>query len=148
MNLNKAFVLGNLTKDPERRSLPSGDPVTSFSVATNRFYTSNGEKKEEAEFHNIVMFGKLAETAAQYLTKGSMVLIEGRIQTRTWQGQDQQRHYKTEIVAERMQLGPRRGTSTPAPSPQVKPKEEEIPVIQEDEPTPKSDEIDVKDIPF
>ncbi len=153
MNLNKAFVLGNLTRDPERRSLPSGDPVANFTVATNRHFTSKGEKREETEFHNIVLFGKLAETATQYLKKGSMVLIEGRIQTRTWDSQDGQKHYKTEVIGERMQLGPRRtnqsSSETPIPSPQVETpkKEENIPVIQEDEPTAK-DEIDVKDIPF
>lgn len=174
MNFNKAIILGNLTRDPERRSLPSGDSVVSFSVASNRYYTSQGERKEDTEFHNIVIFGKMAETAAQYLKKGSLVLIEGRLKTRTWQSQDGQKHYKTEIVAESMQLGPRglskqsegpyQSNSNPRPTPQVKPpiSEAEIPVIQEDEPIsqdpddqgqiPKEDEaqeeIDVKNIPF
>ena len=150
MNFNKAIVLGNLTRDPERRSLPSGDPVCNFSVATNRYYTTQGEKREETEFHNIVLFGKLAETASQYLKKGSMVLIEGRIQTRSWDSQDGKKNYKTEIVGERMQLGPRREGATPTPAPQVESrnKEEEIPVIREDTPTKNTDEIDVKDIPF
>ena len=156
MNLNKIFVLGNLTRDPEKRALPSGDPVVSFGIATNRYFTVQGEKREEAEFHNIVIFGKLAETAHQYLKKGSLVLIEGRVKTRNWQDTAGVKHYKTEIIAERMQLGPRRDNqASPAPSPapsqsfqsqpltqpqtQGKPiiKEEEIPVIQED--TPMSD---------
>jgi len=76
MNLNKVFVLGNVTRDPEQKNLPSGLPVASFGLATNRFYTQNGEKKQETEFHNIVTFGRLAEIASQYLKKGSLVLIE------------------------------------------------------------------------
>jgi len=85
MNLNKAFVLGNLTRDPEKRNLPSGNAVVSFGVATNRFFTNQqGEKQQEAEFHNITAFGKLADIAVQYLRKGSMVLIEGRLRTRSW----------------------------------------------------------------
>lgn len=108
MNLNKAFVLGNLTRDPERRALPSGQAVCNFSIATNRFYTSaDGQKQQDAEFHNIVAFGKLAEIASQYLKKGSMVLIEGRIKTRNWQDAAGVKHYKTEVIAERLQLGPR-----------------------------------------
>ncbi|MBM4177226.1 single-stranded DNA-binding protein [Candidatus Gribaldobacteria bacterium] len=175
MNFNKAIVLGRLTADPERRSLPSGDPVVSFSVASNRYYTSQGEKKEDVEFHNIVIFGRMAETASQYLKKGSIVLIEGHLKTRTWQDQQGQKHYKTEIVAESMQLGPRNEPSSssanannrPTITKQVKSKApikmEDIPVIQEDEPISPADdnkdskenpfeddeaEIDVKDIPF
>ena len=83
MNLNKAFIIGNLTRDPEMRTLPSGTPVVSFGVATNRVWKdASGEKKEETQFHNIVIFGRQAEIAQQYLKKGSMVFIEGRIQTR------------------------------------------------------------------
>ena len=108
MNLNKAFVLGNVTRDPEVRALPSGQQVVSFSIATNRFYTSgSGEKKQEAEFHNIVCFGKLADISARYLNKGSLVLIEGRIKTRNWTNQQGAKQYKTEIIAETMQLGPK-----------------------------------------
>src|SRR3989338_6215556 len=108
MNLNKAFVLGNVTKDPEVRALPSGQQVTSFSIATNRFYTDqSGQKKQEAEFHNIVCFGKLADISSRYLTKGSLVLIEGRIKTRSWQNSAGVKQYRTEIIAETMQLGPR-----------------------------------------
>jgi single-strand DNA-binding protein len=170
MNLNKAFVLGNVTKDPEVRSLPSGQQVTNFSIATNRFYTSNGEKKQEAEFHNIVCFGKLADISSRYLNKGSLVLIEGRIKTRNWQDSAGVKHYKTEIIAETMQLGPKGsgGTGTgnsnysrPSASNQESdsPKQDEIPIIEENYAPPSddqkisfnsgaTDEIDVKDIPF
>ena len=116
MYLNKAFVFGNLTRDPEVRSLPSGVQVTSFSVATNRVWKDkDGAKQESVEYHNIVVFGRQAETSAQYLKKGSSVLIEGRIQTRSWDA-DGQKKYRTEIVADRVQFGPRSsgGTSTPA----------------------------------
>src|SRR5436190_23360896 len=106
MNLNKAFVLGNVTRDPEVRSMPSGQPVCSFGIATNRFYTdSAGQKKQEAEFHNIVCFAKLADVASKYLQKGALVLIEGRIKTSSWQGADGIKKFKTEIIAETLQLG-------------------------------------------
>ena len=151
--------------------MPSGGQVTNFGMATNRFYTSQaGEKKQEAEFHNVVCFGKLADIASRYLNKGSLVLIEGRIKTRNWQDSAGIKHYKTEIIAETMQLGPKgAGTSASSssgsgykksfgtPEPDM-PQPEEIPVIQEDH-SPISDgpvsfedgaadEIDIKDIPF
>ncbi len=111
MYLNKAFVYGNLTRDPELRSLPSGVQVTSFSVATNRVWKDkDGAKQESAEFHNIVVFGRQAETSAQYLKKGSSVLIEGRLQTRSWESEGVKK-YRTEIVADRVQFGPRSGGS-------------------------------------
>jgi single-strand DNA-binding protein len=109
MYLNKAFIIGNLTRDPETRSLPSGVTVTSFSVATNRVWKDqNGTKQESADYHNIVVFGRQAETAAQYLKKGASVFIEGRMQTRSWE-QDGQKKYRTEIVADRFQFGPKSG---------------------------------------
>ena len=108
MNLNKVFLIGNLTRDPELKTLPSGTPVASFGVATNRVWKNQqGERQEEAQFHNIVVFGRQAETTSQYLTKGSLVLVEGRIQTRSWDGQDGKKNYRTEIVAERVQFGPK-----------------------------------------
>jgi len=147
MNLNKAFVLGNVTRDPEVRNLPSGQQVTSFSIATNRFYTSQaGEKKQEAEFHNVVCFGKLADISARYLTRGSLVLIEGRIKTRNWMNKEGVKQYKTEIIAETMQLGPRAGGAAgapgansnfgkssfqPKPEPEQEMRQEEIPIIEE-----------------
>lgn len=107
MYINKAFIYGNLTRDPELRSLPSGIQVANFSVATNRVWKDKeGQKQESAEFHNVVVFGRQAETAAQYLKKGSGVFVEGRLQTRSWE-QDGQKKYRTEIVADRVQFGPR-----------------------------------------
>lgn len=168
MNLNKAFVLGNVTRDPEVRSLPSGQQVTSFGIATNRFYTDqSGQKKQDAEFHNIVTFGKLADIASRYLTKGSLVLIEGRIKTRNWVNQQGAKQYRTEIIADSLQLGPRGIGGTSASPYQKSPlantqnqtpnTQNDIPIIEENTPPanfvsieePKnSDEIDVKDIPF
>lgn len=109
MYLNKAFVFGNLTRDPELRSLPSGVQVTSFSIATNRVWKDkDGAKQESVEYHNIVVFGRQAETSAQYLKKGGSVLIEGRLQTRSWESEGQKK-YRTEIIADRVQFGPRTG---------------------------------------
>ena len=102
------MLFGNLTRDPELRSLPSGGSVCSFGLATNRvFKKADGTKQEAAEFHNIVVFGKQAETCAQYLKKGSSAYIEGRIQTRTWESPEKGKQYRTEVVAERVQFGPR-----------------------------------------
>lgn len=107
MYLNKAFVIGNLTRDPEMRSLPSGVPVTSFSLATNRTWTNKeGQRQEDTQFHNIVVFGRQAETTSQYLSKGSLALVEGRMQTRSWE-QDGVKKYRTEIVADRVTFGPK-----------------------------------------
>jgi len=147
MNLNKVFVLGNLTRDPIIKTLPSGQSVANFGVATNRvFYDKDKQKKEQAEFHNIVAFGRTAEIIQQYLKKGSMVLIEGRIQTRSWEDQSGNKRYMTEIITERMQLGPRnapfqKDDSSFSNSYQSQNKEnkseEDIPIIEEgkDEPS-------------
>jgi len=119
MYINKAFVYGNLTRDPELRSLPSGRPVTNFSIATNRVWKDQeGNRQEAAEFHNVVVFGRQAETVAQYLKKGSSAFVEGRLQTRSWDGQDGQKRYRTEIVADRVQFGPR-GSTDSTSSPQA-----------------------------
>lgn len=105
MYLNKAFVIGNLTRDPELRSLPSGVQVATFSLATNRVWKDKeGQKQESTEFHNIVVFGRQAETSSQYLKKGSSALVEGRLQTRSWES-DGVKKYRTEIVADRVQFG-------------------------------------------
>ncbi len=110
MYINKAMLFGNLTRDPELRALPSGGQVASFGIATNRvFKKQDGSKTEATEFHNIVVFGRQAETAAQYLKKGSSVYVEGRIQTRSWDSPEKGKQYKTEIIAERVQFGPRPG---------------------------------------
>lgn len=113
MYLNKAIIFGNLTRDPELKSLPSGGSVASFGVATNRTWKDkNGARQEAADFHNIVVFGRQAETVSQYLKKGSSVLVEGRMQTRSWDGPDGKKNYRTEVVADRIQFGPRSGGST------------------------------------
>lgn len=110
MYLNRAILAGNLTRDPELRSLPSGAKVASFSVATNRVWKDqSGAKQEATDFHNIVVFGRQAETTAQYLKKGQTVIVEGRIQTRSWDAQDGTKKYRTEIVADRVQFGPKAG---------------------------------------
>lgn len=111
MYLNKAFLFGNLTRDPEMKSLPNGNKVTSFSLATNRVYKDQaGNKQEQVEYHNIVVFGRQAETSAQYLKKGQGVMIEGRIQTRSWDDKTTgEKKYRTEIVADAVQFGPKSG---------------------------------------
>src|SRR3990167_11407629 len=110
MNLNKVFIIGRLTADPELRTTPSGDHVASFSIATNRYWrTKEGERKESTEFHNIVAWGRQAEVINQFSKKGSVIMIEGRLQTRAWEGKDGQTRRPTEIVAENIQLGPRGG---------------------------------------
>ena len=109
MYLNKAIIAGNLTRDPEVKALPSGAQVASFGVATNSVWKDkHGEKKEQTEFHNIVVFGRQAETCGQYLKKGQQVLVEGRIQTRNWD-KDGVKQYRTEIVADRVQFGAKTG---------------------------------------
>ena len=113
MYLNKVYLIGNLTRDPELKSLPTGNKVTQFSIATNRVYKlENGTKQESTEYHNIVVFGRQAETSAQYLKKGQSVLIEGRIQTRSWDdAATGTKKYRTEIVAESVQFGNKAGGS-------------------------------------
>ena len=112
MYINKAFIFGNLTRDPELRAMPNGMNVCSFGIATNRVFTGrDGKKQEQTDFHNIVVFGRQADTVAQYLKKGSSAFIEGRIQTRSWDGKDGEKKYRTEVVADRVQFGPRVGST-------------------------------------
>ena len=100
VSLNKVMLIGNVGKDPEMRFTPNGIPVTSFSVATNRvFNTPEGEKKQETDWFSVVTWSKLAELCNQYLTKGKLVYVEGRLQTRTWDGTDGQKHSRTEVIA-------------------------------------------------
>jgi single-strand DNA-binding protein len=153
MNLNKVIIVGRLTKDPEKRTIPSGLSVASFGVATNSYYKDkSGNSNEKVEFHNVVLFGNLADTASTYLKKGSLALFEGRLQTSKWDDKDGNTRYRTEIIAEKMQLGPKsdggsnyNSNSTPQKNDNNKQednyKEKEIPVVDEDE-------IDVRDIPF
>lgn len=198
MNLNRVILIGRLAADPESRTTNTGQEVASLRVATNRTWNNQaGQKQEQVEFHSVTLWGRLAQIANQYLKKGGLVMIEGRLQTRNWTGQDNVKRYRTEIVAENLQLGPRSTSSgapdrssfqsNPAPwnsgnSPEpsrsasygvsqkftsqspakATPKEDdEIPVINEDEPIqPVSNEpiisdseieeaeVDLKDIPF
>jgi len=112
MYLNKAMIFGNLTRDPELKALPSGMQVCSLSLATNRTFSDrDGKRQESTDYHNVVVFGKQAENCAKYLTKGNTAYIEGRIQTRSWD-KDGQKQYRTEIVADRVQFGPKGGGST------------------------------------
>lgn len=108
MNLNKVFILGRLTADPQLRATPAGQSVASLSVATNRVWTDkSGARRESTEYHNVVVWGRQAEIAVQFLKKGGLVLIEGRLQTRVWQDKQGQSRKTTDIICERLQLGPR-----------------------------------------
>lgn len=160
MDLNKVILVGRVTADPQVRSTPGGQSVTTIGVATNRVWTDKaGQKQEQTEFHNVVLWGRQAEIAGQYLTKGAMILIEGRLQTRGWTDKNGQQRKTTEVMAERMQLGPRAAnagggrsfgggaSASPAASDggdkDVVPSLDEIPVINLEE-----DEIKPEDIPF
>lgn len=151
MNLNKAFILGNLTRDPELRQTATGQNVASFGVATNRVWSdSSGNRQTQTEFHNVVLWGRLAEIAKEYLSKGRLVFIEGRIANRSWLDQQGQKKYRTEIVAENMQLGPRFQSSAPQSSDPVK---SQTPAPQNSEPeilpeVQLDEEIKVENIPF
>ncbi len=118
MYLNKVYLIGNLTRDPEVKALPSGTKLCQFGMATNKIYKDKeGVKKEAVEYHNIVAFNKLGELSGQYLKKGQQVLVEGRLQTRSWDGQDGQKKYRTEIIADNIQFGMRPlGSSSAGPS--------------------------------
>ncbi len=133
-SLNKAMLIGNLGSDPEMRFTPSGNPVTTFRIAVNRTFNSpEGERKEETEWFSIVAWSRLAETCNQYLTKGQKVYVEGRLHTRTWDGQDGQKHYRTEVIASQVIFLDKRSAV-------VNPEDK----IEEGEPG----EIEPQDIPF
>lgn len=135
MYINTAMVYGNLTRDPEMKSLTSGQNVTTMSIATNRTYKDkDGKQQEEVDYHNIVVWGKQAENCAKYLTKGSSAFIEGRMTTRSWE-KDGVKQYRTEIVAESVQFGPKKGGESNTASSSVLP---EYP----------ADEINPEDIPY
>lgn len=143
MNLNKVMLIGNLTRDPELKTTPTGDSVASFSIATNfTWKNKDGQKQEKAEFHNIVAWRKLAEIIGQYLKKGSKIYIEGRLQTRNWEDQNGAKHYRTEIIADNMIMLDSKGQGDySAPSNE--------PVQIDEQPLPPADdEINVEDIPF
>lgn len=145
LSLNKALIIGNVTRDPEARTTPNGQTVASFGVATNRRWkdATSGDWKDQAEFHNIVAWGRLAETCKQYLKKGSKVYIEGRMQTRTWDDQTGAKKNRTEIVADQMIMLDRAGAGGGAPS-----AGQEAETDQTPSPAPAEEEINVEDIPF
>ena len=148
MNLNKVFLIGNLTADPDSRTTPSGQNVCSFGLATNRIWKDKaGQKQQQAEFHSVVAWGGLANTISTYVKKGSMIFVEGRLATRSWDDKATgAKKYKTEIIAENIQLGPKFAGQASGSSPfssKEKDDNQEIPVIQEGE-----EEIDVSDIPL
>lgn len=149
MNLNKVFLVGRVASDIEMKTTPSGQSVCTFSLATNRTWKGkDGQKQEESQFHRIVLWQRLAEIASQFLTKGSLLLIEGRIQNRSWEDKSGVKKYTTEIIGEALQMGPRtQGTTTGGeaknfPAPKKETLDEDIPIIED------GDEIDIKDIPF
>lgn len=152
MNLNKVFLIGRLTGDPQLRSTKSGQQVAVFSIATNRVWSDkNNQKQEQVEYHNIVVWGKQAEVASKFLLKGQVVLVEGRIQSRDYEDKSGVKRKVTEIVAERVQFGPKAGggssgaSSAPRhaePAADQKSPLEEIPTINIDE------EIKPEDLPF
>ncbi|MFA5392379.1 MAG: single-stranded DNA-binding protein [Candidatus Paceibacterota bacterium] len=154
MNLNKVFLIGNLTRDVVLKTTPSGQSVADFGLATNRVWMgANGQKQEEAEFHNIVVWGKMAELCNQYLAKGRMVFLEGRIRNRSWQDANNQKRYKTEIIAENIQFGPksmRENTKLEMPPETEDAPHEELPVLEADTPEDKVDNegINSEEIPF
>lgn len=147
MNLNKVYLIGRLTADPESRTTSTGRAVTTFRMATNRVWTdASGQKNENPEYHTVVTWTKLAEIASLYLRRGGLVMVEGRLQTRSWNAQDGTKRYRTEVVAETLQLGPRPSQSSstqPPQNDQSSERQEDIPVINEDETT-----INPDDIPF
>lgn len=157
MNLNKAMIIGNLTRDPEIRTTPTGQTVASFTVATNFIWTDqSGQKRDKAEFHNIVAWRRLAEIVGQYLKKGSKIYLEGRLQTRDWVGQDGVKRYRTEIIADNMIMLDRAGAGAANPMSQAsEPPMPAEPVINVEEAAgameddnASEEEIRVENIPF
>jgi len=144
--INKAIIIGNLGKDPEIRYMQDGKACANFSIATSESWKdkTTGEKKEKTEWHNISMFGRLAEIAGEYLKKGSKVYIEGKLQTRKWQDKDGNDRYTTEVVARELQMLDGRGSGSPAPAQQ-----QATPAQQQAEPKTfdNGDDFD-DDIPF
>ncbi len=156
-SVNKAILIGNLTRDPELRYTPDGQAVASFGVATNRRWTNKeGEQKEDAEFHNIVAWGKLADLCSQFMKKGRKVYLEGRLQTRSWEGKDGVTRQRTEIVLEDMVLlDPRGSTGEAAPAVTEEPvinTETEVKEVKKEKPSVKSpkggEDISEDEIPF
>lgn len=146
MDLNRVTLLGRLARDPELKSLPTGKSVATFAVATGRVWTDpQGQKQQQSEFHNIVMWGKMAEVAHQYLRKGSRIYVEGRLQTRDWTGQDGVKRYRTEIVSDNMIMLDSKAAAGSAPVPGVPSQAVATPPPPEEV---VEEEIKVEDIPF
>lgn len=145
MNLNKAMIIGNVTRDPELKSTPSGQNVVSFGVATNLVWTDqSGQQQKKTEFHNIIAWRKLAEICAKYLHRGSKVYLEGRLQTTDWTGNDGVKRYRTEIVAENMIMLDSKG-GMPGSAPVSGPSNDQVIEIPEE---PGEEEIRIENIPF
>ncbi|MCF7846406.1 MAG: single-stranded DNA-binding protein [Candidatus Peribacteraceae bacterium] len=147
-SLNKAQIIGNLTRDPEVRQTPNGQTVATIGVATNRKWkNASGEVQEEAEFHNVVAWGKLAEICQQYLKKGAKTYFEGRLKTRNWEDPDGKKNYRTEIIAENMIMLDSRGSAgAGAPvSQNTGPSESPAPKTT---PPPSEEEVKIDDLPF
>jgi single-strand DNA-binding protein len=156
MSLNRAQVIGNLTRDPEVKNTSTGRAVVNFSVATSRRWKdAAGQTQEQTEFHNIVAFGKLAEICGQYLKKGSKVYVDGRLQTRSWEGEDGVKRYRTEIILDNMIMLDKKGessgsfsaTSTREPVGIDKPAKDDLPTMSEGGVMP-AKEVAVEDLPF
>jgi single-strand DNA-binding protein len=155
MYLNKVFIIGNLTRDPDLKAIPSGIKVCSFSVATNRVWKDkNGAKQEAADYHNIVVFGRQAETVAQYMKKGSQVMVEGRMQTRSWDdAATNTKKYRTEVIADRVQFGSSGGGAKNGGSYDQSSQTKSAPVAEKDEGELDTieypeEQINAEDIPF
>lgn len=153
MYLNKAILIGNLTRDPELKAIPSGNKVCTFSMATNRTYKdASGARQEKTDYHNIVVWGKTAENVAQYMKKGSQILVEGRMETRSWDdAATGTKKYRTEIIADTVQFGskgsdaPRTSSAPSAASPKKADaqQEDELDTIEYPD-----EQINAEDIPF
>lgn len=149
LNLNRAQILGNLTRDPEMRFTPNGQAVSNFAVATNRRWKNqDGTDGEATEYHDVVVWGKMAENVSPMLKKGNPVFVEGRLQTRSWEGQDGAKRYRTEIVAENVIVLGSKGAGSWTPPSQSS----AAPVSEDPKPSPAApkneEEIDIEDIPF
>lgn len=141
MYINKVILAGNLVRDPEVKALPSGTQVTNFAIATNRVWFTEGVKNEATDYHNIVTFGKTAENVGRYLTKGTNVLVEGRLQTRSWETKEGTKKYVTEVIADNVQFGARPADAPQAPAKAAPAKAE--PTIEYP-----AEDINPDDIPF
>lgn len=155
MDLNKAMIIGNVTRDPETRTTPSGATVANFSVATNLVWKDqSGQRQEKAEFHNVVAWRRLAETINQYVKKGSRVYVEGRIQTRSWDDQQGVKRYRTEIIADNLIMldrapqGSGRGYQAPAPQTEQPAPADDFAQPRQAKNGSAEEEINVEDIPF